>query len=117
MISTVFDEATRRAPQHRRPQVVWKAARCFFRQGDRGAEDWVAVHAPRILSGNSQQVAVAVRAQATRSRLLPDERWYLTVQYPSATMRSSVLCRLVRNRWWRIHQTGGRGDDSDDHDA
>jgi hypothetical protein len=110
VIAAVFDEATRRDPQHRRPWVVlvdgnaqqiactqaeaqrrqvevtvvidfihvleylWKAAWCFFRQGDRAAEAWVAAHARRILAGNSHLVAAALRAKATRSRLLPDER-------------------------------------------
>jgi len=110
VITAVFDEATRRDPQHRRPWValvdgnrqqieriqaearrrkvdvtvvidfvhvleyLWKAAWCFFHQGDRAAEAWVAVQARRILAGNSQQVAAAIRAKATRSRLLPDER-------------------------------------------
>lgn len=55
-------------------EYVWKAAWCFFDQGDRDAEDWVAVQARRILAGHSQQVAAAIKAKATRSRLLPDER-------------------------------------------
>ncbi len=110
VITAVFDEATRRDPQHRRPWValvdgnsqqiarirahaqrrevdvtvvidfvhvleyLWKAAWCFFRQGDRKAEAWVAVQAVRILDGNSHQVAAAIRAKATRSQLMPDER-------------------------------------------
>jgi hypothetical protein len=127
VISMVFDEATRRDSQHRRPWVVlvdgnrqqidavlaearrrqvdvtvvidfvhvleyvWKAAWCFFDQGDRNAEDWVAVQARRILAGHSQQVAAAIRAKATRSRLLPDERKAVDVAANYLTNKRTYL--------------------------
>jgi hypothetical protein len=110
VISAVFDEATRRDPDHRRPWIVlvdgnaqqidcilaeaqrrqvhvtividfvhvleylWKAAWCFFRQGDPAAEVWVARHARRILAGNSHHVAAAITGQAIRSGLRFDQR-------------------------------------------
>lgn len=110
VVASVFEEAARRDPEHRRPWVVlvdgnaqqiasiqaeahrrqveisividfihvleylWKAAWCFFEQGDRAAEAWVAGHAKRILVGGSHQVAAAIRAKATRSRLLLFQR-------------------------------------------
>ena len=54
-------------------EYLWKAAWCFFDQGDRAADAWVAGHAPSILAGNSHRVAPN-RAKATRWGLLPDER-------------------------------------------
>jgi hypothetical protein len=110
VISAIFDEATRRDPDHRRPWValvdgnaqqidcilaeaqrrqvhvtlvidfvhvleyLWKAAWCFFRQGERAAEVWVARHARRILAGNSHHVAAAITGQAIRSGLRFDQR-------------------------------------------
>src|SRR5262245_1175182 len=66
------NELTLKVLRHR--SSLWKAAWCFFDQGDRAAEAWVAVQAKRILASNSRQVAAVIRAKATRSRLMPDER-------------------------------------------
>ena len=41
-------------------EYLWKAAWCFFTEGDRTAETWVAEHAKRVLAGNSSVAAAAI---------------------------------------------------------
>jgi hypothetical protein len=55
-------------------EYVWKAAWCFFPEGDTRAEAWVAEHARRVLSGGSSVVAGAIRRTATRRHLAGDVR-------------------------------------------
>jgi hypothetical protein len=110
VITAVFDEATRRDPEHRRVwlalvdgnahqidviraqarrravkvtivldfvhvlEYLWKAAWCFYKEGDRAAEQWVAEHARRVLAGQSGIVAAAIRRKATYRGLRPDQR-------------------------------------------
>ncbi len=110
VIGTIFDEAERRDPDHKRPWValidgnnhqietfaaqaaarniklpilidfihvleyIWKAAWCFFDQGDRAAETWVHDKAREVLSGKAALVAAAIRRKATYHHISPDKR-------------------------------------------
>jgi hypothetical protein len=110
VIGDVFDEASRRDPQHRRAWIalvdgnghqirriraeaarrgvavtivcdfihvleyMWRAAWCFFAEGDPAVEAWVAGHARRILHGQAGIAAAAIRRKATSRRLSPTER-------------------------------------------
>lgn len=55
-------------------EYVWKAAWCFFDEGDPAAEKWVHRHACTILEGRSSDVAGAIRRKATCLGLVEDER-------------------------------------------
>ena len=55
-------------------EYLWKAAWCFFPEGDSAAEAWVAGHALRILDGQAGIVAAAIRRKATTCRLDPQRR-------------------------------------------
>ena len=46
-------------------EYLWKAAWCFFHEGDPGAERWVRDKAFAVLSGNATRVAGAIRRTAT----------------------------------------------------
>ncbi len=46
-------------------EYLWKAAWCFFAEGDPTAEDWVHDKAMEVLSGRARIVAAAVRRKAT----------------------------------------------------
>lgn len=46
-------------------EYLWKAAWCFFDEGDAAAEQWVHRHAFTILQGRSSDVAAAIRRKAT----------------------------------------------------
>jgi hypothetical protein len=110
VIAAVFDEATRRDPDHRRTWValvdgnnhqierinaqaadhdtrvhiiidfihvieyLWKAAWCFWREGDKAAEKWVAGHAHAILAGRASTAAAAIRRKATYHNLAATQR-------------------------------------------
>ena len=79
VIVALFDEAEHRDPAHARPWVhvmeyLWKAAWCFYREGDTTAETWVAGHALRILPGHPATVAAAIRRKATTLGLDPTRR-------------------------------------------
>ncbi len=104
VIAAAFDEAERRDPEHARPwerppdpahprrgrparhpgpividfvhvaEYLWKAAWCFYREGDSAAETWVAEHALRILNGQAGTVAAAIRRKATTLGLDPAGR-------------------------------------------
>ena len=47
-------------------EYVWKAAWCFFAEGDPAAERWVRKQALAILHGQTGRVATAIRCKATR---------------------------------------------------
>jgi hypothetical protein len=55
-------------------EYLWKAAWCFFTEGDPAAQDWVRGQAIAVLSGRSSRVAAAIRGKATRAGLRPDQR-------------------------------------------
>lgn len=46
-------------------EYLWKAAWCFFDEGDPAAEKWVHRHACTVLHGRSSDVAGAIRRKAT----------------------------------------------------
>jgi hypothetical protein len=47
-------------------EYLWRAAWCFFDEGDTAAEAWVAEHARPILAGKPGITAAAIRRKATR---------------------------------------------------
>jgi hypothetical protein len=55
-------------------EYLWRAAWCFFPEGDPAVETWVAGHARRILAGHAATVAAAIRRKATTRHLTPTER-------------------------------------------
>lgn len=55
-------------------EYLWKAAWCFFEEGDKKAEQWVRERAIRILEGHSSDVAAGIRRSATLRELEPSER-------------------------------------------
>jgi len=55
-------------------EYLWKAAWCFFEEGDAAAEAWVTEHALAILEGTSSYVAAGVRRSATRRGLRTKDR-------------------------------------------
>ena len=55
-------------------EYLWKAAWCFFEEGDPEAEDWVHRHAFTILQGRSSDVAGAIRRKATCLELPQEQR-------------------------------------------
>jgi len=55
-------------------EYLWKAAWCFFEEGDRAADKWVTERAIRILEGRSSHVAAGVRRSATKRGLKPAAR-------------------------------------------
>src|SRR6266498_3080809 len=52
----------------------WKAAWCFFDEGDPAAETWVRAHGLRILQGRASDVAGAIRRKATWAGLAAGRR-------------------------------------------
>jgi hypothetical protein len=55
-------------------EYLWKAAWCFFGEGDPAAEDFVADKALAVLDGNASIVAASIRRKATRLNLEPHAR-------------------------------------------
>jgi hypothetical protein len=55
-------------------EYLWKAAWCFFTEGDPRAEAWVREKALDILAGRAGIVAAAIRRKATRLGLDPARR-------------------------------------------
>jgi hypothetical protein len=53
---------------------LWDAAWCFFAQGDKAAEDWVADKALAVLQGKAGLVAGAIKRKATNLGLEPKDR-------------------------------------------
>jgi len=50
-------------------EYLWKAAWCFFDEGDTEAEAWVGDKALSVLEGRASRVAAAIRRSATNRRL------------------------------------------------
>ena len=55
-------------------EYLWKAAWCFFKEGDQAAEAWVRDKALEVLRGKSALVGAAVRRKATAAHLAPRQR-------------------------------------------
>jgi hypothetical protein len=55
-------------------EYVWKAAWCFYAEGDPQAEAWVATHAISILSGHVAQAITTIDGQALHAELSGDQR-------------------------------------------
>jgi hypothetical protein len=55
-------------------EYLWKAAWCFYKDGDPDAEPWVASHALKVLGGQVDTVIAALHAQATTAGLTPAQR-------------------------------------------
>ena len=55
-------------------EYLWKAAWCFYKDGDPDAEPWVASHALKVLGGQVDTVIAALDAQATTTGLTPAQR-------------------------------------------
>jgi hypothetical protein len=55
-------------------EYLWKAAWCFFDEGDREAEKWVTERAFAVLKGESSDVAAGIRRSATLRGLAPEKR-------------------------------------------
>jgi hypothetical protein len=53
---------------------LWAAARCFHAADDPAGEDWVAVHALKVLAGHAHQAADAIEQQTDRAGLAEDQR-------------------------------------------
>jgi len=55
-------------------ECLWKAAWCFYAEGDPAVEAWVQDKARAILAGRAAKVAGAIRRQATNAKLEPTRR-------------------------------------------
>ena len=55
-------------------EYLWKAAWCFYQDGDPAAEPWVATHAVRILAGEADAVITTLGQQASDAGLTPQQR-------------------------------------------
>src|SRR3990172_9178417 len=55
-------------------EYLWKAAWCFFEQGDKEAERWVTERAFAVLQGHSSDVGAGIRRSATLRNLPADKR-------------------------------------------
>ena len=55
-------------------EYLWKAAWCFFAEGAKVAEQWVAGHARRILAGRADLVIAAIRRMTTCRGPVADKR-------------------------------------------
>ena len=55
-------------------EYLWKAAWCFFAEGDPDAQTWVRTHAHAVLGGRASTVAAAIRRKATCNHLHPAQR-------------------------------------------
>ena len=107
-------------------EYVWRAAWCFFDEGDPAAETWVRAHGLRILQGRASDVAGAIRRKATWAGLaagrrngadtcanyLTSKRPYLDYAtalergWPIATGVIEGACRHLVND--RLDRTGAR---------
>jgi hypothetical protein len=52
-------------------EYLWKAAWCFFSEGDRDVEKWVTERVVRVLEGRCSDVAAGIRRSATKRGLKP----------------------------------------------
>jgi hypothetical protein len=55
-------------------EYIWKAAWCFFAEGDPAAETWVREKALTVLDGKATRAAAAIRRKATTTGLNPSGR-------------------------------------------
>lgn len=55
-------------------EYLWKAGKCFFKDGDPAAEAWVQIHGRAVLAGGARSVATGIRQRATRAKLTTAER-------------------------------------------
>jgi hypothetical protein len=55
-------------------EYLWKAAWCFYPEGDPAAETWVCTQARQLFAGRVGVVAAAIRRKATYHRLGPGQR-------------------------------------------
>jgi hypothetical protein len=55
-------------------EYLWKAAWCFYDEGDTTAETWVHTKALAVLNGHASTVAASIRRKATCLRLDPHKR-------------------------------------------
>ncbi len=55
-------------------EYLWRAAWCFFAEGDPAVEAWVQDKARAVLAGSATKVAGAIRRQATNAGLEPTRR-------------------------------------------
>ena len=55
-------------------EYIWKAVWCFYEEGDPAAEQWVHRHAKRVLDGDADKVAAAIRRAATTAGLNTHQR-------------------------------------------
>jgi hypothetical protein len=55
-------------------EYLWRAAWCFYEEGDPAAEEWVRHHATSVLAGNAGHVAGAIRRRATKAGLEKKKR-------------------------------------------
>ena len=107
-------------------EYLWRAARVFYKEGDKRAEAWVSKRLLAILEGRSSHVAAGIRRRATLLKLSPPARTavdkcadyllkyrdflhydeYLAAGYPIATGVIEGACRyLVKDR---MELTGAR---------
>ncbi len=74
------EAARRKVPVHILVDLIhvleyrWKAAWCFYQDGDPAAEPWVATHAVRILAGDVDAVITALGQQASDAELTAQQR-------------------------------------------
>ena len=55
-------------------EYLWRAAWCFFDEGDTAAESWVRDKALAVLNGHASTVAASIRRKATCRHLAPTKR-------------------------------------------
>jgi hypothetical protein len=107
-------------------EYLWRAAWCFFAEGDSHAETWVHDHARSVLAGRASVVAAAIRRKATRNHLdaakrkpadtaaayLLNKKAYL--DYPTALARGwPIATSVIEGACWhlvkdRMDRTGAR---------
>ncbi|KEF16658.1 hypothetical protein DF18_34010 [Streptomyces rimosus] len=73
-------------------EYLWGAAWSFHKSGDPAAEDWVAVHALRILSGGARHTAEAIDTQARSSNLTGLQRQGANACIRYLTSKGPFLC-------------------------
>jgi len=83
-------------------EYIWKAAWSLHDAGDPAAEDWVAVKALAVLTGNSAQVAAGITAEAEAAGLTASQRHgadtcvhYLTSKHQFSPLRPGPSGRLA----------------------
>ena len=80
---------------------LWDAAWCFFAQGDRAAEEWVAEKALAVLQGKAGLVAGAIKRKATKLGLEPKDRKNANTcaSYLLAKARYLDYPKVLENGW------------------